>query len=154
MPPGLAYHVILMPRPEEQPAYLAAREHLKNVLGSLAKRKDCVLLACNFHRDYVHLIVRIPPHRSVSEVVVNLKRNSARWFANAVKGKKSFFVRSELWANGYLVSTQGVDEDEIRSFVGEPESTPIVLEQSWIKRPSAEPSARVFSDLLAEASQA
>ncbi len=68
--------------------------------------------------DHIHLLLSIPPKMSVSTAVNVLKSNSARVlrakfpFLNTMYDK-----RIGIWADGYFVSTSGLNEDVIASYI-------------------------------------
>ena len=76
------------------------------------------LFEVNTDEDHIHLLLSIPPKMSVSKAVNLLKTNSARAmrhkfpFVNTIYDKHIGF-----WSDGYFVSTVGLDEDKIRSYI-------------------------------------
>ncbi len=71
----------------------------------------------NVQEDHVHLLLSIPPKFSVSEVVGFLKGKSAiKIFDKHLELKKRYWGK-HFWAKGYCVSTVGLDEKRIRTYV-------------------------------------
>jgi REP-associated tyrosine transposase len=68
-------------------------------------------------RDHVHMLVSIPPKYSVSQVVGYMKGKSAIHIARTFMGKPRNFTGESFWARGYLVSTVGRDEKQIREHI-------------------------------------
>jgi len=67
--------------------------------------------------DHVHMLLSIPPKHSVSSVVGFLKGKSSIWIAQNIANKQRNFVGQKLWARGYFVSTVGINEQTIRSYI-------------------------------------
>ena len=67
--------------------------------------------------DHVHMLLSIPPKHSVSSVVGFLKGKSSIWIAQNIANKQRNFVGQKLWARGYFVSTVGINEQKIRSYI-------------------------------------
>jgi putative transposase len=68
-------------------------------------------------QDHVNMCLSIPPKFSVSNVVGYLKGNSAISIARNFKGKHKNFAGGHCWAQGYFVSTVGLDEDMVRAYI-------------------------------------
>ena len=67
--------------------------------------------------DHVHMLLSIPPKHSVSSVVGFLKGKSSIWVAQNISNKQRNFVGQKFWARGYFVSTVGINEQTIRSYI-------------------------------------
>ena len=69
-------------------------------------------------KDHVHLLIVIPPKYAVSDIVRDIKSNTAR----RVKAKFEFLKKvywgtESVWSKGFFVSTVGVDEQTIQNYV-------------------------------------
>jgi REP-associated tyrosine transposase len=67
--------------------------------------------------DHVHLCLSIPPKFSVANAVGRLKGKSAIRIHREYLGRKRNFTGFHFWARGYCVSTVGLDEQMIRSYI-------------------------------------
>ena len=90
------------------------------VLRNIEKQyPDLEILEMNTDKDHIHLLIIIPPKYSVADIVRLLKTNSAR----AMRKKFSFLAQMYehsnigLWSAGYFVSTIGIDEQTIQSYI-------------------------------------
>ena len=64
------------------------------------------------------MLVSIPPKYSVAQVVGYLKgKKSAIHMTRTFMGKPRNFTGESFWARGYLVSTAGRDEKQIREYI-------------------------------------
>ena len=71
--------------------------------------------------DHVHLVVSIPPKVSVSSFMGYLKGKSALMMFEKHGNLKYKFGNRHFWAEGYYVSTVGLNEETIRKYVREQE---------------------------------
>ena len=67
--------------------------------------------------DHVHMLLRIRPKYSVSQVVGYMKGKSAIHLARVCGEKKRDFIGQHFWARGYFVSTVGRGEDVVRVYI-------------------------------------
>ncbi len=69
-------------------------------------------------RDHVHLVVKIPPKYSASNVVANFKARSASSIRIKFPWvKKVYWKEQVVWSRGFFLSTVGVNETVIRNYV-------------------------------------
>ncbi|MDE9542656.1 IS200/IS605 family transposase [Xenorhabdus bovienii] len=72
----------------------------------------------NVQIDHVHLLVKIPPKLSVSQVLGHLKgRTAVRLFNKFPYLRKKKLWGNHFWARGYCVDTVGINEEMIRKYV-------------------------------------
>lgn len=64
--------------------------------------------------DHVHLLLSIPPKQSVSSFMRYLKGKSALMMFEKHANLKYKFGNRHFWAEGYYVSTVGLNESTIR----------------------------------------
>ena len=88
----------------------------------LAKQYECTIEEGHLCPDHVHIMISIPPKKSVSEVVGFLKGKSAIYMARNFMGKRKNYAGQGFWARGYHVSTVGRDEETIRKYIQNQES--------------------------------
>ena len=63
--------------------------------------------------DHVHLLVSVPPHVAVSELVQRLKGRTSRLMLSAFNELSRQFWGRHLWARGYCVASFGNVTDEV-----------------------------------------
>ena len=71
--------------------------------------------------DHVHMCISIPPKYAVSNVVGFIKGKSAISIARQFIGKTKNFAGENFWARGYFVSTVGLDEEVVKTYIREQE---------------------------------
>ena len=93
---------------------LRARELIRQTCESL----DIVIETGHVSRDHVHLLLSVPPHISVSEVVRRIKGRSSRMLLQEYAELRRVYWGRHLWARGYFaVSTGNVTEDMVREYI-------------------------------------
>ena len=123
------YHVVFIPKCRRKVLYGRIRERLREILHQLAKQRECEILEGHLCIDHVHMLIRIPPKYSVSEVVGYIKGKSAIRAARDFMGRKQGFKGYHFWARGYFVSTVGIDEETIRVYIRDQEKNDERLDQ-------------------------
>ena len=72
----------------------------------------------NHDKDHVHIMMIIPPKYSVGKVVGIIKANTSRAMKKEFAFlKKCYFGTDGIWSDGYLVSTVGLNEEVIRTYI-------------------------------------
>ena len=69
--------------------------------------------------DHVHMLVSIPPRISVSSFMGYLKGKSALMMFDKHANLKYKFGNRHFWAEGYYVSTVGLNEATIKKYIQE-----------------------------------
>ena len=83
--------------------------------------------------DHVHLLLSIPPKTSVSSFMGYLKGKSALMMFDKHANLKYKFGNRHFWAEGYYVSTVGLNESTIRKQIEEQEKHDIALDKLSVK---------------------
>ena len=83
--------------------------------------------------DHVHIPVGIPPKISVSSFMGYLKGKSAPMVFDKHANLKYKFGNRRFWAEGYYVSTVGLNEATIAKYIREQEAADIALDRLSVK---------------------
>ena len=83
--------------------------------------------------DHVHMLVSIPPRISVSSFMGYLKGKSALMMFDKHANLKYKFGNRYFWAEGYYVSTAGLNEATIKKYIQEQEKHDISLDKLNVK---------------------
>ena len=79
--------------------------------------------------DHIHLLVSIPPKMSVSSFMGYLKGKSALMMLDRHANLKYKYGNRHFWAQGYYVSTVGLNEATIAKYVREQETQDQMLDR-------------------------
>ncbi len=94
------------------------REEIKKTIQVFCGRLDCEVVELNVQEDHVHLLVRVPPKLSISELMGTMKGKTAIQIFRQFPGlKKKPYWGNHFWSRGYCVDTVGIDEEMIRKYV-------------------------------------
>lgn len=83
--------------------------------------------------DHVHMLVSIPPRISVASFMGYLKGKSALMMFDKHANLKYKFGNRHFWAEGYYVSTVGINEVTIKKYIQEQERKDIALDKLSVK---------------------
>ena len=83
--------------------------------------------------DHVHLVVSIPPKLRVSSFTGYLKGKRARMMFEKHANLRYKFGNRHFWAEGYYVSTVGLNEETIRKYVREQEKYDQAIDKLSVK---------------------
>jgi putative transposase len=111
------YHIVFIPKYRKKKIYGQVREFLKGAFHDLAKQRECRIVSGHLVEDHVHMLIEIPPKKSVAEVVGYMKGKSAIAIARRFGGKTRNFQGESFWARGYAVSTVGYEVEKIREYI-------------------------------------
>ena len=111
------YHVVFIPKRRQKVIFGALRKHLGEIFRELALQRGSKVVEGHLMADHVHMCLSIPPKYSVSNVVGYIKGKSAISIARHFRGRQRNFSGEEFWARGYFVSTVGLDEEMVRTYI-------------------------------------
>ncbi len=111
------YHVVFVPKYRKKSIYGILRKDIGGIFRDLCRQTGIELLEGHAMGDHVHMLLMIPPKFSVANTIGFLKGKSAiRIFREYMQVKRNFTGR-HFWARGYCVSTVGLDEEMIRTYI-------------------------------------
>ncbi len=88
------------------------------IFNTMAEVPDCEIIELNILIDHIHFVLVIPPKYSISAVIGKLKGiTSSQMQKRFTKLKEIYPNGNSLWSPGYFVSTIGVPEEIIISYV-------------------------------------
>jgi len=93
--------------------------YLKEVIKGLVEHHpDLIVKEINGESDHIHLLISIPPQRSVGEVVRIIKASTARDLNKKFPHLKQIYWGTQsIWSAGYFVSTVGINESIVRRYI-------------------------------------
>lgn len=106
---------------------------MREIIKLLCKYKGVEILEGHLMPDHVHLVLSIPPKLSVSAFMGYLKGKSALMMFERHANLKYKFGNRKFWAEGYYVSTVGLNEATVRKYVREQEMHDQVVDKLSVK---------------------
>jgi len=105
---NLLYHIVFSTK-DRRPLITAEHEvRLYDYIGGTLRRAGGISLELNGTEDHIHLLAKLRPDRSLSEVLRDLKANATGWMHEVFPSLKNF-----SWQRGYgafTVSQSNVEE--------------------------------------------
>ena len=83
--------------------------------------------------DHVHILVTIPPKISVSSFMGYLKGKSSLMIFDQYANLKYKYGNRKFWAEGYYVSTVGLNEKTVAKYIREQEKHDIAVDKLSVK---------------------
>lgn len=123
------YHIVFSPKYRRKIIFGKLRETIGEILQILCKYKGVEILEGHLMRDHVHMLVSIPPKISVSSFMGYLKGKSSLMIFERHANLKYKFGSRKFWAEGYFVSTVGLNEATIRKYIREQEQHDIAQDK-------------------------
>ena len=127
------YHIVFIPKYRRKAIYGQYREGLQEIIRTLCKYKGVEILEGHMMPDHVHLLLSIPPKISVSSFMGYLKGKSALMIFDKHANLKYKYGNRHFWAEGYYVSTVGLNEATIRKYIEEQEKHDIAVDKLSVK---------------------
>ena len=127
------YHIVFTPKYRRKAIYGELREDIRENIRKLCKYKGVEIIEGHMMKDHVHLLVSIPPKMSVSSFMGYLKGKSALMIFDEHANLKYKYGNRHFWAEGYYVSTVGLNEATIKKYIAEQDKHDIALDKLSVK---------------------
>ena len=113
------YHIVWVPKYRFKILTGEVGREVTNCIRAFSEQKGCQIVELNVQIDHVHLLVKVPPKVSISNLVGALKGRTAiiRVFNKFRNLKKKPYWGDKFWVRGYCVDTMGLDSEMIRKYV-------------------------------------
>lgn len=127
------YHIVFTPKYRRKIIYNQYREDMIEIFKRLCSHKGVEIIEGQMMPDHVHLLLSIPPKIAVSTFVGYLKGKSALMMFDKHANLKYKFGNRHFWAEGYYVSTVGMNEATVKKYISEQEKHDIALDKLSVK---------------------
>ena len=111
------YHIVFAPKYRRQIIYGKIKADIGNILRGLCERKDIEIIEATLCKDHVHMLVKIPPKYSVSEIIGYLKGKSSLMIFDRHANLKYKYGNRHFWCRGYYVDTAGKNAKKIGEYI-------------------------------------
>jgi putative transposase len=111
------YHVVFAPKYRRQIIYGRIRRDIGQILRMLCQRKGIEIIEAECCKDHVHMLIRIPPKYSVSQIMGYLKGKSSLMIFERHANLKYKYGNRHFWCRGYYVDTVGKNANKIGEYI-------------------------------------
>ncbi|PHM62075.1 IS200/IS605 family transposase [Xenorhabdus ishibashii] len=130
------YHIVFSPKYRRKVIFNNIRSSVGEILRDLCKYKGVEIIEGHLMPDHVHMLVSIPPKLSVSSFMGYLKgKSSLMIFESSLMifdrhaNLKYKFGNRKFWAEGFYVSTVGLNEATIQKYIREQEKSDLISDK-------------------------
>ncbi len=123
------YHIVFTPKYRRKVLFSQLRESVREILRDLCKYKGVEIIEGHLMPDHVHMLVSIPPKISVSSFMGYLKGKSSLMIFDKHANLKYKFGNRKFGAEGYYVSTVGLNEATIKKYIQQQEKNDIIQDK-------------------------
>ena len=123
------YHIVFTPKYRRKVIYYQLRADIQKIIKDLCKWKGIEIIEGHMMSDHIHLLLSIPPKYSVSQIMGYLKGKSAMMIFERHANLKYKFGNRHFWAEGYYVSTVGLNTATIQKYIREQEKEDQIMDK-------------------------
>ena len=127
------YHIVFAPKYRRKVFFQEKREGIRDIIKTLYQWKGVEIIEGHLMSDHIHMLVSIPPKYSVSSFMGYLKGKSSLMMFDKHANLKYLYGNRHFWAEGYYVSTVGLNEATIKKYIQEQESHDIAMDKLSVK---------------------
>lgn len=109
--------IAFAPKYRRQVIYGQIKADVAEILSMLCKRKGIEIIEAECCKDHIHMLVRIPPKYSVSEIMGYLKGKSSLMIFEKHANLKYKYGNRHFWCRGYYVDTVGKNAKKIQEYI-------------------------------------
>ena len=138
------YHIVFNPKYRRKVIFNQIKTSVIEILKVLCKYKGVEIIEGRLRTDHVHMLVSIPPKISVSSFMGYLKGKSSLMIFDKHANLKYKYGNRKFWAEGYYVSTVGLNEATIAKYIREQEKHDIAVDRLSVKEGLSRPVFRRY----------
>ena len=112
------YHVVFVPKYRYRILEGKIGELVEHKIRQVCAWNEVEIEELNIQSDHVHMLISVPPKRSLSEIVGIIKGKSAiHLFKTRKRLKEKPYWDIHFWARGYFATTVGGEKEIIRRYI-------------------------------------
>ena len=127
------YHIVFTPKYRRKVIYNQLRRDIGEILRTLCRYKGVEIIEGHLMSDHVHMLVMILPKTSVALFMGYLKGKSALMIFDRHANLKYKYGNRHFWAEGYYVSTVGLNDQTVAKYIREQEQHDIAMDKLSVK---------------------
>jgi putative transposase len=115
---NLIYHIVFATKNRQPLITDDVKSRLYDYIGGTIRRAGGIALAINGMEDHVHVLAKLRPDKSVSDVLRDLKANSSGWMHDVFPELEDF-----SWQNGYGAFTVSASQiNKVKEYIANQEA--------------------------------
>ena len=111
------YHVVFAPKYRRQIIYGQIKADIGKILRDLCERKGIEIVEAECCSDHIHMLIKVPPKYSISEIMGYLKGKSSLIIFDRHANLKYKYGNRHFWCRGYYVDTVGKNAEKIKEYI-------------------------------------
>ena len=111
------YHIVFAPKFRRKEIYGKLRADIGEILRKLCEQKKMTIIEAEACKDYIHMLVCIPPYLSISQFMGYLKGKSSLMIFDRHANLKYKYGSRHFWCRGYYVDTVGRNKKTIAEYI-------------------------------------
>ena len=111
------YHVVFAPKYRRRVIYGKLKRDISQIIIELCRRKGIEIIEAEACPDHIHMLIRVPPKYSISQIMGYIKGKSSLIIFDRHANLKYKYGNRHFWCRGYYVSTVGKNEKKIREYI-------------------------------------
>ena len=127
------YHIVFTPKYRRREIYGSLRVDIGKILRMLCQRKEVEIIEAECCVDHVHMLVKIPPKYSVSQIMGFLKGKSSLIIFDRHANLKYKYGNRHFWCRGYYVDTVGRNREKIAAYIRQQLDDDVMADQISFK---------------------
>ncbi len=127
------YHIVFAPKYRRMAIYGQIKQDIGKILRQLCEYQGVNIIEAELCPDHIHVLVEIPPKKSVASFMGYLKGKSTLRIFDKYSNLKYKYGKRQFWCIGYYVDTVGKNEKVIKRYIQNQLSEDIAYDQISIK---------------------
>ena len=127
------YHVVFAPKYRRLAIYGEIKADIGQILRKLCEQKGVEIVEAEACSDHIHMLLKIPPKYSVSQIMGYLKGKSSLMIFDRHANLKYKYGNRTFWARGYYVDTVGRNMKQIEEYIRKQLEEDKLMDQISIK---------------------
>ena len=111
------YHVVFAPKYRRQIIYGQIKADIGKIIRDLCERKGIEIVEAECCSDHIHMLIKVPPKYSISEIMGYLKGKSSLIIFDRHANLKYKYGNRHFWCRGYYVDTVGKNTQKIKEYI-------------------------------------
>ena len=111
------YHIVFAPKYRRQIIYGKIKADIGKMLRKLCEYKQIEILEAEACKDYIHMLISVPPKYSISQIMGYLKGKSSLMIFEKYANLKYKYGNRHFWCRGFYVDTVGRNKKAIAEYI-------------------------------------